>query len=369
MSKNYKKYVKSNNTNKKISNKEHIVIKLEDSESDIDNNCLKTNYQQKNKKLKLKTEKDKFLGRKHKSYLEQNSKEIKNEENNNEFNFKQPKISNDNSFNYQNKLKIPFILNNNNNSNVKNLASTQIKRNNNKKSIKSKDYNKNKYEEENSNIVVFPYEFTERIINSLSCEYCGGIYIKPYVINMDNCGHIFCLGCIIKMLGDNDYSKCFLCKTVFNLENIKYSEITDFYIKIFFPQITQIIEENKKQFNNFFETEARKYYDINKEEGKKIHFLKCELRPFKEIPPQNKLPKIFLKNNIFMIQIKSENENIISIIKKEVIKRLNMPLKEKDIEIRIQGIEVSQLKTFNLLKNYLSPDMNEIFYYSRKGKK
>ena len=69
-----------------------------------------------------------------------------------------------------------------------------------------------------------------------------------------------------------------------------------------------------------------------------------------------------------MIQIKSENENVISIIKKEVIKRLNIPLKEKDTEIRIQGIEVSQLKTFNLLKNYLSPEMNEIFYYSRKGK-
>jgi hypothetical protein len=70
-----------------------------------------------------------------------------------------------------------------------------------------------------------------------------------------------------------------------------------------------------------------------------------------------------------MINIKSENENVISIIKKEVIKRLNLHLKEKDIEIRIQGVEVSQLQTFKLLKNYLSPNLEEIFYYSKKGKK
>ena len=70
-----------------------------------------------------------------------------------------------------------------------------------------------------------------------------------------------------------------------------------------------------------------------------------------------------------MIIIKSGNENVINIIKKEVIKKLNLSLKEKDIEIRIQGIEVSQLQTFNLLKNYLSPNLEEIFYYSKKGKK
>jgi hypothetical protein len=34
----------------------------------------------------------------------------------------------------------------------------------------------------NENILVFPYEFTERMIDALSCLYCGGIYIKPYVI-------------------------------------------------------------------------------------------------------------------------------------------------------------------------------------------
>ena len=134
MNKSYKKYVKSNNTNKKISNNDHLVIKLEDSESDIDNNCLKPIYQQKNKKIKIKTEKDKFLGRKHKSYLEQNSKEIKNEENNNEFN--------DNSFKYQNKPKNSSIFNNN--SSAQTLISTQVKRNNNKRFIKSKDYNKKK---------------------------------------------------------------------------------------------------------------------------------------------------------------------------------------------------------------------------------
>ena len=57
MNKSYKKYVKSNNTNKKISNNDHLVIKLEDSESDIDNNCLKPIYQQKNKKMSVRTQK------------------------------------------------------------------------------------------------------------------------------------------------------------------------------------------------------------------------------------------------------------------------------------------------------------------------
>ena len=370
MNKNHKK----NNNKYKKQNKKELVINLEDSQSDIDNKFLKPICQQKSKMLKNKNEKNILLGQKHKLYFEQNSKENKFMENDNEFNKKKSKISNDNPFIFQNDIENSSLLYYYNNDNIENIP--RIDNNNikndkklNKNRNKSPYKNKNKEINENENILVFPYEFTERMIDALSCLYCGGIYIKPYVINVKNCGHIFCLGCIIKMLGDKEITECFLCKNLFNQENIKYSEITDFYIKFFFPQITQIIEENQKQLNYFIETEAKKYYESNKNEEKKI-ILRFELKPFKEnILPQNKLPTIHSKSNKFMINIKSENENVISIIKKEVIKRLNLHLKEKDIEIRIQGIEVSQLQTFKLLKNYLSPNLEEIFYYSKKGKK
>lgn len=362
MYRNNKKYDKSNISLKTVINNQEIVIDLDETESETENN-LKPLYQQKNKIINIQREKNKFLGHKHKISLQQSTIENMMEKDVIEINKKNSKKSNDNSFINQNIIKINSFLNYS-----QNKVSKIDNHRNNKKKNKNLFSKQFKNEEENEDIVVFPHEFTERIIDALSCQYCGGIYIKPYVINEDKCGHIFCLGCIIKIRGDQDICACPICKTLFNQKSIKYSEITNFYIDYFFPQITYIIEDSKIRLNNFFESEARSS-NIDLEESKK-NILKCELKPFKEnVYPQNRLPNINAKNNKFMIIIKSGNENVINIIKKEVIKKLNLSLKEKDIEIRIQGIEVSQLQTFNLLKNYLSPNLEEIFYYSKKGKK
>ena len=113
--------------------------------------------------------------------------------------------------------------------------------------------------EEDDNMVEFPYEFTERLIDALSCFYCKGIYVRPYVINITGCGHIFCLGCIIKLLEDGESGICPKCKNHFTERNIKYSEVTDYYIKTFFPEIPKIIEENKLRLNQFMIEEAMKY--------------------------------------------------------------------------------------------------------------
>ena len=200
MNKNHKK----NNNKYKKQNKRELVINLEDSQSDIDNKFLKPICQQKSKILKNKNEKNILLGQKHKLYFEQNSKENKFMENDNEFNKKKSKISNDNSFIFQNDIENSSLLYYYNNDNIENIPKIDNKNDKklNKNRNKSPYKNKNKEINENENILVFPYEFTERMIDALSCLYCGGIYIKPYVINVKNCGHIFCLGCIIKMLGD-----------------------------------------------------------------------------------------------------------------------------------------------------------------------
>ena len=110
-----------------------------------------------------------------------------------------------------------------------------------------------KGEKEDENTVIFPYEFTERLIDALSCSICNGIYIRPYVINMSGCEHIFCLGCITKMLENTESGICPKCKNHFTERNIKYSEVTDHYINIFFPEIKNIIDQNKKKQVQFMQ--------------------------------------------------------------------------------------------------------------------
>ena len=63
-----------------------------------------------------------------------------------------------------------------------------------------------------------------------------------------------------------------------------------------------------------------------------------------------------IPDNKFMININDVQEDVVETIKYKVIKRLNMRgiLKTDDIEIRMQGIEISQFKTFenNEFKDY-----------------
>ena len=224
-----------------------------------------------------------------------------------------------------------------------------------------------KREKEDDNMVVFPYEFTERLIEALSCSYCNGIYIRPYVINMSGCEHIFCLGCITKMLENTESGICPKCKNHFTERNIKYSEVTDHYINIFFPEIKNIIKQNKEKLDQFMQSEAMKYNE-NKSKEEKGKQMKCEIKPFREsVPEKNKMREI--QDNKFIINIISEQEDVVEIIKSQVIRKLNMRgiLKSNDIEIRMQGIEISPFKTFEDLKN-LPMNLDEIitFYYSKK---
>ena len=203
--------------------------------------------------------------------------------------------------------------------------------------------------------------------NALSCPYCRGIFIRPYVINMPGCEHIFCLGCITKMLENNESGICPKCKNHFTERNIKYSEVTDHYINIFFPEIPKIVQANKLKLINFMQSEAMKYNE-NKSKEEKGKQLKCEIKPFKEnVNEKNKMREI--PDNKFMININDVQEDVVETIKSQVIKRLNMRgiLKTDDIEIRMQGIEISQFKTFENLMN-LPMNLDEMitFYYSKR---
>lgn len=228
---------------------------------------------------------------------------------------------------------------------------------------------KNKIKEDD-NMVEFPYEFTERLIDALSCFYCKGIYIRPYVINITGCGHIFCLGCITKMLEDGESGTCPKCKNHFTERNIKYSEVTDYYIKTFFPEIPKIIEENKTRLNDFMHNEEKNHTG-NKGENEQGTLLKCELLPWREnVTLDKRLPEI--PDNKFMIRINSEEEDVVHIIKGEVIKRLRRRVLLKDdneIEIRMGGIEISAFNTFESLRN-LNINLKElnIFYYNKSDK-
>ena len=293
-------------------------IKL-NSESDSESNDITTHT--KNKKIKIKDEKkpQKFLG---------------------------------------DKIKRDHLIEDENENEI-NLMDENIYKPSSKKKL---------IEEDDDNLVIFPSEFTERLIKALSCFYCKGIYIRPYVINISGCGHIFCLGCITKMLENGESGICPKCKNHFTERNVKYSEVTDYYIKTFFPEIPKIIEENKLRLKQFMEQEAMKYNE-NRTESEKGKLLKCELIPFREnVEPKFRLPEIKSNENKFMIRITNEEEDVVKTIKDEVIRRLRMKdvLKRDDIEIRLQGIEITSFDTFKSLSElHINLLESNAFYYSR----
>ena len=338
MRKNNKKTKATNkvNNNKHIINREtgEYIIKIDESESiNNEGNCLKQIYPDNNKRKKKEypKKKQKVLGNKHKiedSYLENI------DDNKHNSNKKQKKI---NDFFNKNPNNIDNIKNSNENKSKEKISEIKPLRN-----------------VINNKMIVLPYEFTEKVIDSLTCEYCGGIFIRPYIINIKLCEHIFCLGCIFKILENKEVGQCIICHTQFFIHDIKYSELTDFYINIFFPEISKIIEKNKNSLNSIMN------------ENKSVNLtIRCELKPFTEnVPKSNRLPKI--QNNKFMFDIKYEKEDVVTIVKKEVIKRLKIKLKEEEVELRIQGIEISGFKSYELLKKLIPFCYQETYYYNKK---
>lgn len=351
-------------------------IQLNEPESDSEHNNPKPVSTQKTKNIRGKFDEidnyRKLLGNKHKLLNEHITKRNKNNEYTTET-IRNKKTFNENTIKSPKKNKKSFFSDSessspkhtNNNKTVYDKITTEDN-NNNKSTMKTNKNNTilNQKKEEDENTVIFPYKFTEEIIEALSCKYCGGIYVRPYIIKIEACMHIFCVRCIMKILEDKSIGECFVCKTQFTLKEVKYSEVTDYYVKKFFPQIPKLIEESKKKINNFMEDE------VNSSKKNKIVF-SCELRPYTDVSQKYRLPDIFTKFNKLNISINSGNDNIVNIIKNEIIRRLKLNITEEDIELRINGTEVSQFETYELLKKGL--DINEketnIIYYNKKVSK
>lgn len=358
---------------------QNILLNDSDSEEEYPNII----FPEKSTIIKIKYDDDKnknskFLGNKHKSKLEHNlEKNIINQNqyssNLNNSNLKSPKKKSNFLIDSDNNSNIPINLSNDNDVINYTLSKASTKINKNKQKNNIIRINDDDYEDDNENgendFVVFPYEFTKDVIEALSCGYCQGIYIRPYVINLQGCMHIFCLGCILKMLEDKEIGLCPKCSNQFFLKNIKYSEVTDFYVKTFFPQIPKIIEDNQKLLNDFMKTEAIKNVNEQIKEDKKKISLKCELKPNKNyLLPQKRLPEIVNNHYRFIIDVKSENDNIVSILKRQTIKRINIKLREEEIEIRCGNVELSIFNTYKMVKSFLKPNKNGIitFYYNKK---
>ena len=121
------------------------------------------------------------------------------------------------------------------------------------------------------------------------------------------------------------------------------------------------------------DSEASKFNNANCPEIMKFN-IKCQLRPCKEnINPYNRLNEIMKHNNSIIIGLKSEKENIVSMIKNQVIKRLDLKnLKEDDIsgaELFVSANDAGVNVDFtNVLNLYLN-DKNSFAwgYYFFKG--
>lgn len=225
---------------------------------------------------------------------------------------------------------------------------------------------------DDEDIIEFPYEYTQKVIDALTCGICKGIYVRPYVINIKNCWHVFCLGCILRCLENQELGICPQCKTLFNENNIKYSDVTDDFLKIFFPQYQKTMQEYIKSINDFMETEKRKGIKSNSEiDGENIELI-CELKPFKEnVSLENRLGELNPEKSKIKLIIRSESDNIVKQLKDYIIQKLNTPnLNENNLEIRLQGIEISEFRTFEEFKNLIEVNLKEIitFFYSKTQK-
>ena len=367
--KNDKSYINSN-LKKNNSGNNKISFNDYDSEDNIPKllspKKLKTNKNKINANDKIKNQK--LLGSKHKlndrSFQQSKNSEFEYENTSfsNDLGYKSPKKLKKSSFLSDSDTSSPKLISNRNNTINNNNNNINFNNNANDNVIKIK-------EDEDDDYIEFPFEYTQKVVEALTCEYCKGLYIRPYVINTYECMHVFCLGCILKILEDREIGICPKCNNQFILKNIKYSEVTDYYIKTFFPQVPEIIEENNLMLNQFMVSEARKYSENRNINDK--HVLICELKPYKKnIAPQYRLPDIMSKHSRLMVDVKSDQDNIVSILKKQTIKRLNQKLREEELEIRCEDVELSVFKTYSILKEFLKPNQNGTitFYYNKRGK-
>lgn len=349
---NYQNYTNYSTNKRNNAGTKSIDVDDSDSEDNYPNSYSPQKSKEEKVKRLDKIKNQKYLGNKHKSNPDLISAKNKSSNKNYETEHKCPKKLKKFSYFSDSESSSPKLVSNDD-INMNDLG------NDNNKVIKIK--------KEEEDMIEFPYEFTEKIIDALTCEYCKGIYIKPYVINSIGCQHIFCLGCIMKMLEEKEIGICPKCKNQFFMKNIKYSEVTDFYVKTFFPQIPKIIEENNNLLNQFMESEAKKYTGSQISEDSNEVILKCEIIAYKfNIPEQKRLPDV--KHNKFITTIKSDNEDIVSILKKQTIKRVNLKLREDELDIRFQNVEISRFINYKQFKSFLKPNQNGIntFYYSKK---
>lgn len=229
------------------------------------------------------------------------------------------------------------------------------------------------YEEEE---IEFPNEFALELIDALTCEFCKGIYKRPYTIDVKGCHHIFCLGCITKLLEDERGGICpkklpngRICEAKFSETNIKLNETMNYYINFFIPKISNIIFDNKQKLTNFISSEQKVM------EEKKITYLnstseiKVEILPFKEARGELKLPKI--EKSLLILRVTPDTD-IASKIKKAIINKLTetdgLKLNISDIELRFQGIEISSFSNLKSLDEFrhLTNKEKNIFFYSKK---
>lgn len=215
-------------------------------------------------------------------------------------------------------------------------------------------------------------DISKKLTKALSCEYCGGIYINPYIINLYSCSHIFCMRCILKMLEYKQFGNCPKCKTKFENKDIKHSEVTELYLKTFFPQYAQ----NDIKIDNLGKKELKKdeqNKENEEEENEKI-VLNCELRPLKEkIKLENRLPQMMTRYRKIGLVVKSGKDDVVNILKKYILGKLNMKgLKEKkDMGLVLNDCELSEFSNFSMMKQFfeINPKETISFFYYKKDKK
>jgi len=190
------------------------------------------------------------------------------------------------------------------------------------------------------------------LIKNYICTNCNVILTRVYVVDLEQCGHFFCFGCLLQLFSKGEkFVYCPKCYTVFYRADIKLDLITTRYLQSFLPKY------NRQRKINYFPNDKRYY----------LKSIKFKAIPA-NMPKRFELPEIHYPFNKFKIYILDEYYDIVSELKNRIFNGLILSkcrnikdISLEEIEIRINNNIVTDFpfyKTFQEFDIELPPKCN-----------
>lgn len=230
-------------------------------------------------------------------------------------------------------------------------------------------------ESKSDKVSYLPQKLVEKVIKSLTCSECGGIYRDPFTI--PECMHNFCQACIIKSINAQNKKSTIRCPkcsteigTLANVHDriIENRQLNDIIHKLF-PDLKELNNVNRCIFYSQFKLHNLIFPDEEMYLGgddsyEKVHvtFIPLSNPEYREdILPSFERNSVLLKDNAKISSLKK-------FIYFHLEKKVQLENGPEDIAIYRQGIPVPEQKSIQEIMKRDNLKGSIDFHYQKKHK-